>query len=690
MFRLCALLLAFGAALLWQAPAHASGDFGCDPEWKLGHSVLSGCEDMALLAPGNDTRTNLLFLLFDKRNRVTLAAQPGDDPLFSWYALKDRLVPGGGSHNSRFADGEGSRCLSYDSGTEAFLAAVAAARMRPEERKILSDARIAMQPNCSSPGASVPAPAGLKSPTAQAFARYLAGARAFYDADFAAAATEFAAITRAGDAWVREAACYMVGRVELNRAQVSAFDEYGYPGDFAKVDRKAVDAAEAGFQTYLEQYPKGRYAGSARGLLRRVHWLGNDKAKLSAAYARLWALDPATRGIDDIDLANEIDDKLIGRLTPQDEVDPILLAVVAMRAMRTHDRYGEPAGKMLGRAELEAMRPRFASAPKLYELLLATYAYHIDKDYRAVTRLIPDAARQGSFTYLEFSRQMLRGMALEALKDRNARGFWLEMLGGAQWAWQRPAVELALAMNEERAGRLDRVFAPDSPIRGSAVREILLMYAAGPALLRQQARAADAPSHERDLALFVLLYKDLTRGLYRDFVGDLAMVPASGSTSGNLYDLHAAEQVPVRLFVEARDTGDFACPTLAASAAALAADRTAPGPRLCVADFLRAAGFDQHPLDNPPRPDQLGGVPSQFAGGNYSRLEVYKAVIADAKATGADKAYALYRAVMCYAPNGNNSCGGTEVPTATRKAWFQRLKKEYPASSWAKDLRYYW
>jgi hypothetical protein len=105
---------------------------------------------------------------------------------------------------------------------------------------------------------------------------------------------------------------------------------------------------------------------------------------------------------------------------------------------------------------------------------------------------------------------------------------------------------------------------------------------------------------------------------------------------------------------------------------------------------MRANGFDQYSLDSQPPKTELGGTSSLFPGGAYSRLEVYKAIIADARAGADDKAYALYRAVNCYAPSGNNSCGGTEVPVAQRKAWFNRLKKDYPRSSWAKDLHYYW
>lgn len=51
------------AALMWPAAARASGDFGCSPSWKLRHHDFTGCDSMAMLSPGNDTRVNLLLFL---------------------------------------------------------------------------------------------------------------------------------------------------------------------------------------------------------------------------------------------------------------------------------------------------------------------------------------------------------------------------------------------------------------------------------------------------------------------------------------------------------------------------------------------------------------------------------------------------------------------------------------------------
>ena len=90
------------------------------------------------------------------------------------------------------------------------------------------------------------------------------------------------------------------------------------------------------------------------------------------------------------------------------------------------------------------------------------------------------------------------------------------------------------------------------------------------------------------------------------------------------------------------------------------------------------------------RGDELGGTPGQFPGRFLPRQGIYQTIIADAAAPADERAYALFRAVNCYAPAGYNDCGGDDVPVATRKAWFNQLKSRYPNSTWARQLRYYW
>jgi hypothetical protein len=148
--------------------------------------------------------------------------------------------------------------------------------------------------------------------------------------------------------------------------------------------------------------------------------------------------------------------------------------------------------------------------------------------------------------------------------------------------------------------------------------------------------------------------------------------------------------LPLGLFLKPTQATDIDCPGLKRLALDLAAAPGSAHARLCLADFFRANGFDQFELDHQPSRQDLGGTKTLFAGPVYSRLETYKSIVADPKAAGDDKAYALFRAVNCYAPSGNNTCGGTEVDKSVRKSWFTRLKSDYPKSRWASELRYYW
>jgi hypothetical protein len=327
----------------------------------------------------------------------------------------------------------------------------------------------------------------------------------------------------------------------------------------------------------------------------------------------------------------------------------------------------------------------------LFGFVQANHAFYVQKDMRRVLQLLPDQARQSSFTPVQFSRQVLRGQALSALKDRNAAGFWRELLGGATALYQRPAVELGLALEWERTGKLADVFAPGSSIGESSIREILLTSIAGPELLRAQAKRSDRPQHERDVALFTLLQKELMHGDYAGYLTDIALVRPGASTEGVTWNLQAQRQIPLNVFRGAPSAGGYACAPLAKSVAALARNPRDAKALLCLGEFYRNNGFDDYGLySTAPKADELGGTASLFPGRPTPRSGLYAAVIADPAAGANEKAYALYRAVYCYAPSGSNSCGGTDATKAQRQAWFAQLKRDYPATEWAKTLRYYW
>ena len=698
MIRNWASAIAGLSVLLLASSAQSSGCCDETPRWTVANAVFTGYDNSVVAVPGNDTRVNLLLLLTDARGATAFTPPPAmaasesstrvPAPFFQWSGFRSdgETVPNSLNCPNRAASREFQAALSAEG------------RIPMGERRALVSARQAMETDCLSSEAAKPIDtSGIGQ---SEFAGYLRGAMAFYAGNFAAAGTDFADLGSAKNGWVKETALYMVARAALNRAQTTAFDDYGSLAEPAKRDQTAIAAAGKAFGDYVRAYPAGRYADSARGLMRRVYWLAGDRAKLAGEYAKLFAVtDAARRGIDDLTLAEEIDNKLLIGQTDSASDAPALLAVVDLMRMRgSNPLYGsDTSDKPIELAEIEGQRAKFASDKPLFDYVLASHAFYVGKRPAEVLRLIPDAARQPRFTNVQFSRQMLRGFALEATRDGNTRGFWIELIGGAEAGYQRTAVELALAMHEERTGGMARVFAPDSRVRNANIRGILLGYGAGPDILRQQAASQSVPQAERDTALFTLLSKQLGRGLYAGFLGDIRLVrPSAPAENGSFQALDfrsplygAPPPLPLGLFTAARGYGEIGCAPLRDTVATLAKAPRASRPLLCLAEFFRVAGFDHFMLDAQLPKDELGGAPSLFPGKPFSRLETYKAIIADTAAPPDDKAYALYRAVRCYAPSGNNDCGGIEVDVAQRKAWFLRLKRDYPKSKWAVSNSYW-
>lgn len=682
------------ASTVLPSAAGASGDFGCDANWQLASRSFGACSNAAMISPGNDTRVNLFFLLREGQSAPAASAayrDPGyyDQRLgrnfFSWRTLRQTFYPAPPRE-----DGEdevyGSRCQTLGSGGDAFVAALGANRGVPAaDRDSLTRARATIAKACVG-GDGFAAPTDVRSAAGREFLAYLQAADAFYGAQWDMARGSFDRLRGSRDPWLAETGAYMVARTDLNAAQDAAFDEYG---SFApeKVDKAALARARAGFDAYLARYGQGRYAGSARGLVRRTLWLAGDVVGLARAYERLLAT-PLAAGPAAPDLVEEIDAKLLMGNDRQRVDSPLLLATIDFMMMR--EAY-EGGPQPISAEQLAGQAKVFAGQPDLYGFILASHAFYVEKDPAKVLRLIPDDARRPGYAPLAFSRQVLRGMALAARGDRNEAGFWRELLGGAQGVYQRPMVELGLAMAYERSGRLAEIFAPDSPIGETAIREVLIQSVAGPDILRAQAGNTRRPQHERALALFTLLHKQLIHGDYAAFGRDSALIPAQAEATAGLYDLRLQPDIPVGLFRKGTWSDGYPCPALGNTVATLARAPRDVKARLCLGDFYRLNGFDDFGAINlVTARDELGGTPTLFPGKPMPRGDFYAEIIADPKAGAEDKAYALYRAVNCYAPSGSNQCGGADVAQNTRRGWFQRLKRDHPASPWAQKLKYYW
>lgn len=690
---LIATLLALGASST--GPALASSDMGCDHRLIPAPVVYSDCASTALLAPGNDTRVNLALMMMDAHGIAAPASLPSADPLqrperqvpFGWSSFSRRVLSPAeaGEDSGTWARGEGTVCVSHDRGQADFLDALKADRkLSKDERERLAAARGAMACPVGE-GTTAPLDIAVSSTEGRAFADYLRAAHAFYAGQHDPAA--FQALSASRQPWVREASRYMVGRAWALVGQASGFGTYGEL-EHERMDTAALAKAEAALKAYLKAYPEGRYAASAHGLIRRVHWLAGDTDALVAAYG--WQVDQraaALRNLHAVELAQEIDVKLPEAAYLAKGAHPLLVATHVLRRMR---RIGDDDGWRITRQEIDALRPRFKGREALHDYLLAAHAHFVDGAPHRVLELIPAETPVQPMDTLGFSRQVLRALALEALKDKDARTAIMVLFLRAKTAYQRQTLELALAIHDERNGDIARVFAADSLVTDPALREQLLIHAAGPDLLRARADDAKASKRERALALYVLLYKQLTRGRYSEFLKDVKRLPAKIDTASGSYDKLGGMTAIADFRWQGTREG-YVCPPLQQIATTLAADAGSRKANLCLGEFLRLNGYDRvESWSFDVGEDELGGSASQFPGHAMPRQRIYQAIIDDAAAPAEERAYALYRAVNCYAPAGFNDCGGDDVPVATRKAWFNQLKTRYPNSSWARQLRYYW
>lgn len=717
------LAAAFAASWALAQPAYASSDSACYPEWSL-INAHQACANTAVIAPGNDSRVNLFLLASDQGHVPDRTSQPDNgwdnqfgEVYFNWRILTTLWA--GVKDANNVPEFYGTRCGSYAQGTQDFEAALKrAGGISSKDRITLIEARFSLYAICAlqtgskrynetadsdeQPQAFAAIDANVARGQAREFLIYLGGAAAFYNEDFDRAENVFNSLADAKNDWVKEASRYMQGRVAINQSQAVASDAWGY-FDVSKADASLARNAEKALKAYVADYPGGLYTASATGLMRRAYWLAGDQGSMAEAYGqmvnRVSSLDELGLAIQEADnsllvrsFAYALDPKPIPSGGP-----PMLRAVRNLLTIRQHI---DLENSTLGRAFFTQQKADFAGQNSLYSFILANYDFYIARDYRSVLKMIPDAARQSDFSYLQFSRQALRGQALAMLEDKNEGGFWREMLAGSKARYQRAAVELGLASFYERSGELDKVFADGSPITKPLIRRTLITAVADADNLRAIADNSARPQIERDTALLTLLYKQLSRGYYSSFARDVTRVDKDANSDIGLWNIRYQEAVPVGLFTTGKSSENLDCPAPRAIAQTLAANENNYKARLCLGDFWRVNGFDYFDLGTrggwqwldrgENAAPVLGNTEELFPGKQLPRLKIYQDIIADKAAPAQWRSYALYRAVRCYAPSGSNSCGGKDVAQKQRQSWFRELKRRYPSSPWARQLEYYW
>lgn len=719
-----AVLLAGTLAFLFSGQAFCSADGDC------GFSDAEcGVSALPFLEPNNDTRINLVLLQSSQHHLPLALPQPLPDQArsridpFTAYrvmgleadetaetdsddtensptpspllinAQKLDLSPEIQAQIAAFApEGSDGRHVSNDAKTvTAFYDILLAdTQLSAAQRKQLAQARYNMLSVNASAASVAHDLEGLSDAGhAGELKRYLLNAIAFYQGDFAQADSGFQTLMNANQAWVAEAARYMLIRVSINQAMENALDEYDM-FDPSKANKEEGQRAVQRITDYLQHYPQGRYADSAQGLYRRAYWIIDDESALAGRYQQV--MTAQNDRVSLLDLNDEIDSKLLENSQFIHSSDaPLLMLVQDLKRLRNDKGWMQlPA---LTKEELQQQQPAFdaANLQQAYLYIQAAYHYYQLRDYATVLSLIPATTGPDLTDTTLFSQQVLRGLALEAEHGWNeAETHWRHLLTLKTDYTQQQYLQLALAQTLVKAGRPEAVFATDSPVKNLRFRSAVLKTSANADLLRQQTGATQT-HEERAIALHTLLTKSLTHGDYAAYLADSALL----STIAPLKSTENASWNNESLTVFAWDGSDteegYQCPALSTIVATLDKQPNDAHALNCLGEFFfrtgNAVDFDWGEAS---QLDALTNAPGQFTGKELNRLDGYMKVIADPRAEVEDKSYALYRAVYCFAPGGTNDCGDQEISKATRKAWFTRLKTEYKGSQWAMQLKYYW
>ncbi|HBS1998444.1 TPA: hypothetical protein MAD10_004909 [Klebsiella quasipneumoniae subsp. quasipneumoniae] len=712
---LCALLVA--------APqAFASSDIE-DCSWSDTLCLLKGDP---VLTPGNDSRDNLLRLLSEEKS-FALPVQniPADvsrsrEVYFAyhpeWDSAPPPAAPPAQSEDETFtrqmaalnidpaqvmpADSAERLGTSNDELENRFvsntLAAVsqfntallAAPSVTPQQRHDLALARLKLFY-----GANITAVLDILNSfpadtDADLFAYYLSGIAHFYGGNFTAATQDFTLLLESKQPWLAETAQYMLMRTALNKSSQNSVGQYG-DFDIAHINREDAALAQKEAQTYLQRWPTGVYADSARNMLRRINWYLQAWPQLAGLYEQ--AFQQASDAGELRRLVSEYDnvfgmpfyDQPVQTAFPD---APQVSYVELLRALRLNAD-SKPA---LTQAQLDASKAAFEKSGKLpLWRNLQLQLWNVTGNDAAILQAVTPAKTLPAHDILAFSEQVLYGEALMAQKQWPAAvDFWRQLLQLSQDREQQQFIQAKLAATLVYSGNAAAIFAADSPVTNLRFRSRVLKTQASPELLRQQA-VSGPNNEERTIALHTLLVRDLTENRFGDWLKDKTL--ASAITQPVISE--AFNDVNLSSFDwngKATEAG-YACRSLDDTVAVLSKNADDAHALNCLGEFFRTTQTHVDLWKDAAGNDVLeDAIDRQQPLGQYDRQSYYQQIITSPKAEPEDKSYALYRAILCYAPSGSNECGGEDVDKLQRKGWFTQLKTQYPGSQWAQKLKYYW
>ncbi|HGV9227988.1 hypothetical protein P9969_006180 [Citrobacter amalonaticus] len=714
MVRKTPLALSFCALLASAPQAFASFDMA-DCTWSDERCLLKGDP---ILTPDNDSRDNLLRLLSEAKSfAVPVQSMPADitrsrDFYFAYHPQWDdidvrtdspaqtqnetsplagqmatlQVEPVEFNHD----DEQENRFVSNnaDSVSQFFAALQSDAALTAEQKQALAQARLGLYSGASAEQITASLAALPADSVALTYKTYLTGAAHFYAGEYESAAQTFTSLLKSDRPWLAETAQYMLMRTALNKSSQNSVGEYG-DFDIARINREDALLAQKEAQTYLQRWPEGRYADSAHGMLRRIHWYLQDWTSLAGLYEQAFQQAADAQALRNLVIEY---DNVYGMQFYDQSVQeafsdaPLVSYIEMLRALRLNSDQ-KPT---LTQANLDASKPVFEKSGKLplwRDLQLNLWL--VTENDAAILQAVTPAQKLPAHDILAFSEQVLYGNALMGQKQWSAaRDFWSTLLKLSQDYEQRQYVQAKLAATLVYSGDTAAMFAPDSAVTSLRYRSRVLKTVATPEQLRQQ--VSQGPNNEeRTIALHTLLVRDLTENRFSDWLQDRKLASAiTQPVIGEAFD-----DVNLSTFDWNGDAAEagYVCRSLNDTVGTLSKNPDDAHALNCLGEFFRTSQTHVDLWKDSAGNGVLeAAIDRKHPVGQYDRQSYYQQVITSPQAEHEDRSYALYRAIMCYAPSGANECGGEEVDKQQRKGWFTQLKTQYPGSPWAQKLKYYW
>lgn len=678
---------------------HAGVDTRCSPTTDIQTNTYTACDNLPALTPANDNQTNMLLLLSDlglakiniPQTKASLWETEYSTVPFEAKMITQHVKNGAlnaRQNNINEISDYNEHCNSIKQGAQDFIQQVKANKLLSNiEKNNLIKARQNIK-DCDKKNSFITVDAN-SSLTAQQFSSYLNGIISFYNANFSTATKIFTALKNSNQPWIQETSYYMLVRSSLNEAYQSGVGEYG-DLDLQKLNSNLLTGFFNNTTQYLKKYPTGLYAASTRGTLRRGFWLSGRHDLLVNEF--VWQINNPKSPFYNLEIENiayEIDRHIFqsSKFNPKNLKDPFFLAIYDLMQMRKPETSDDT---VISWSALNAQKDIFKDQKALFQYLQASHLFYVqNKPQEALKYLNQSQASNSINNYLELSLVLLKGRISEkAERNQNTQKYWEFWLNKAKNDEQRGLFEFMLFPYYVEQQNAERFIGLNAHIKQLSLVKSFIQNKANEKSLMHIVQHPSSTPEQKLVATYTTLNKALIHQNYGLFNQAFQYLPKNS----NLYKYSSTDHAPYQdqpfvgnfLWKGATISPTLKCPELSSLTQSLEKKPTDTQLQLCLGEFIRSDnGYN---TNNEAINENMNPT---FKGAIFKRGSVYKNII-KSDFSPEMKAYALYRAVQCYAPSAINDCLDEDVPKAVRKQWFDQLKQDYPNTSWAQSLKFYW